>query len=167
MLINNLLPLVAAFLAVADGLSPKATREYTKRRRSPGPQILQSKRQLPKEPTGVKTLISPSGVNITYKNPGQEGVCETTKGVNSYAGFVNLDANTHVFFWFFESRRDPANDPMTLWLNGGPGSDSLIGLFEGMTDTDDWERFKLIALFRTRSLQCVCGSEDPAQPVLV
>ena len=99
-------------------------------RGSKGPAFQMRPRQLPAEPTGVKTIISPSGVNITYKMPGKEGICETTPGVNSYSGFVNLAPDVHVFFWFFESRSNPATDPMTLWLNGGPGSDSLIGLFE-------------------------------------
>ena len=78
----------------------------------------------------MKTIHSPNNVTITYKEPGKEGVCETTPGVNSYSGFVNLAPDVHVFFWFFESRNKPATDPITLWLNGGPGSDSLIGLFE-------------------------------------
>ncbi|PYH35393.1 S10 family peptidase [Aspergillus neoniger CBS 115656] len=88
------------------------------------------RRQLPKAPTGVKSIKTPNNVTIRYKEPGTEGVCETTPGVKSYSGYVDLSPESHTFFWFFESRRDPENDPATLWLNGGPGSDSLIGLFE-------------------------------------
>lgn len=84
----------------------------------------------PANATDVLTLTSPTNVTIRYKMPGEAGVCETTPGVNSYAGYIDLAPNVHTFFWFFESRSDPANDPLTLWLNGGPGSDSLIGLFE-------------------------------------
>ncbi|KAJ5577808.1 uncharacterized protein N7459_006772 [Penicillium hispanicum] len=89
-----------------------------------------TRRQLPKEPTGVKTTKTANNVTIRYKEPGKEGVCETTPGVKSYAGYVDLSPDAHTFFWFFEARHDPENAPITLWLNGGPGSDSLIGLFE-------------------------------------
>ncbi|PIA97398.1 Carboxypeptidase S1 A [Cercospora beticola] len=89
------------------------------------------KRQyFPANATDVKSFTTPTNVTIRYKEPGKEGVCETTPGVNSYSGYIDIAPNVHVFFWFFESRRDPANDDLTLWLNGGPGSDSLIGLFE-------------------------------------
>ncbi|KAI1394421.1 peptidase [Hypoxylon trugodes] len=88
------------------------------------------KKQVPQEPTGVKTITSPGGATIRYKQPELEGVCETTPGVSSYSGYVDLDDETHMFFWFFEARKNPDEAPLTLWLNGGPGSDSLIGLFE-------------------------------------
>lgn len=92
---------------------------------------LLTRRQDPANATGVTTITSPGGATIRYKEPGKDGVCETTTGVNSYSGYVDLDANTHMFFWFFEARHDPAGAPLTLWLNGGPGSDSMIGLFQG------------------------------------
>lgn len=87
-------------------------------------------RQVPENATDVKTLTTPQGITIRYKEPGQAGVCETTPGVNSYSGYIDLDENSHTFFWFFEARKNPAEAPITLWLNGGPGSDSLIGLFQ-------------------------------------
>ncbi|KAK1640698.1 Alpha/Beta hydrolase protein [Colletotrichum phormii] len=87
-------------------------------------------RQVPGAAQGVTTITSPGGSTIRYKQPGKDGICETTPGVNSYSGYIDIAPDVHIFFWFFESRRDPAKDPVTLWLNGGPGSDSLIGLFE-------------------------------------
>lgn len=37
----------------------------------------------------------------------------------------------NLFFYFVISERDPANDPVVLWLNGGPGCSSFDGfLFE-------------------------------------
>ncbi|KAI3327522.1 carboxypeptidase S1 [Xylariaceae sp. AK1471] len=96
--------------------------------------------QFPPAPEGVTVLESKfgNGVTISYKEP---GICETTEGVKSYAGYVHLppgslsdlgeeqDYPINTFFWFFEARKDPANAPLTIWLNGGPGSSSMLGLF--------------------------------------
>ena len=92
-------------------------------------------RQIPANATDVTTIKSPTGVTIRYKEPGKAGVCETTPGVGSYAGYVDLSPTSHTFFWFFEARHKPESAPLTLWLNGGPGSDSLIGLFQGEQST--------------------------------
>lgn len=58
------------------------------------------RKQVPAEPAGVKTITSPGGATIRYKEPELEGVCETTPGVNSYSGYVDLDEKTHMFFGF-------------------------------------------------------------------
>ena len=144
----------AFFASAALPVLVSASQPETYRASHPNEKLPRYPRQLPAEPTGVKTIISPNGFNITYKEPGKDGVCETTPGVNSYSGFVNLAEDVHTFFWFFESRSDPNNDPITLWLNGGPGSDSLIGLFEGESFAIHTIRYFLAKCYdRARSLQ--------------
>lgn len=53
------------------------------------------------------------------------------KNLKSYAGYftVNKKYNSNTFFWFFPSESNYLNDPVVLWLQGGPGATSLIGLF--------------------------------------
>lgn len=74
------------------------------------------------------------------------GVCETTPGVNQYSGYISVGSaysghlfhtssdlcldNQSMWFWFFESRKNPHSAPLALWVNGGPGCSSMIGLFQ-------------------------------------
>ncbi|TPX11653.1 uncharacterized protein E0L32_007632 [Thyridium curvatum] len=93
--------------------------------------------QFPKPPEGVTILKSKfnSNVTISYK---ETGLCETTEGVKSFSGYIHLPPGTlhdqdqdypiNTFFWFFESRKDPQNAPLSIWMNGGPGSSSMLGL---------------------------------------
>ncbi|CAH4012423.1 venom serine carboxypeptidase-like [Pieris brassicae] len=56
-------------------------------------------------------------------------------GVNSYSGFITVDEkyDSHSFFWYFPVERKPVNEtPLIIWLQGGPGVSSLVGLFEEM-----------------------------------
>ncbi|KAK0748995.1 Alpha/Beta hydrolase protein [Schizothecium vesticola] len=98
--------------------------------------------QFPPRPEGVTVLRSKFHPNVTisYKQP---GICETTPGVRSYSGYVHLPPGfledgsgetqnypINTFFWFFEARKDPHNAPLAIWLNGGPGGSSMMGLLE-------------------------------------
>lgn len=59
-------------------------------------------RQVPANATGITTITSPTGAQIRYKEPGKAGVCETTPGVNSYSGYIDLSPTSHTFFWFLK-----------------------------------------------------------------
>ncbi|EPS43150.1 hypothetical protein H072_2921 [Dactylellina haptotyla CBS 200.50] len=53
--------------------------------------------------------------------------------VKQFSGYLDNNAtDKHLFYWFFESRNDPKNDPVILWLSGGPGVDSITRVFSNM-----------------------------------
>jgi carboxypeptidase C (cathepsin A) len=47
----------------------------------------------------------------------------------SYTGYIDTGFGNELFFYFFESRSQPETDPVVMWINGGPGGSSAMGLF--------------------------------------
>nr|CAB3463340.1 unnamed protein product [Digitaria exilis] len=68
---------------------------------------------------------APPGALVTHL-PGFDGAQLPS---NHYAGYVTVDEKleSRLFYYLVESERDPANDPLVLWLNGGPGCSSFDG----------------------------------------
>ncbi|KAI5661456.1 hypothetical protein M9H77_20779 [Catharanthus roseus] len=62
--------------------------------------------------------------DLVVKLPGQPWV-----PFKQYAGYVDVDENAgrSLFYYFVEAEKDAQNQPLTLWLNGGPGCSSVGG----------------------------------------
>lgn len=65
---------------------------------------------------------------LRVMEPGSLELCDRN-GTEQVVGYLDVDDDKHFFFWFFASHRNPAADPVALWLNGGPGCSSMTGLF--------------------------------------
>ena len=45
-----------------------------------------------------------------------------------YSGFINASARSTFHYWLVLSEKEPATDPLIVWLNGGPGASSMFGM---------------------------------------
>ena len=97
---------------------------------------------LPISDTNFTTLHSPANSNVTlrFKTP-PVGTCTTVFPTQKqYAGYVTIPPFTlapiqqnytiNTFFWFIEARTNTSTSPLTVYINGGPGSSSMVGLFQ-------------------------------------
>ncbi|KAJ9176109.1 hypothetical protein P3X46_011456 [Hevea brasiliensis] len=64
---------------------------------------------------------APEEALITYL-PGFNGTLPS----KHYGGYVTFDEK-NLFYYFIVSERNPSEDPVVLWLNGGPGCSSFDG----------------------------------------
>ena len=88
---------------------------------------------LPNDDPGQPLFLTP------YLEAGQIDQARNLSRVNlqpdyaypSYAGYltVNKTHDSNLFFWFFPAQSGDTSAPLLVWLQGGPGSSSLFGLF--------------------------------------
>jgi cathepsin A (carboxypeptidase C) len=61
----------------------------------------------------------------------------------TYSGYLDVTATKRLHYVFAESETDPANDPVVIWFNGGPGCSSMLAFMQenGPLAIDDGEDY--------------------------
>jgi cathepsin A (carboxypeptidase C) len=57
-------------------------------------------------------------------------LCDTP--VDQYTGWLDV-GHKHLFFWYFKSEaatKSGGSEPLALWLTGGPGGSSMLGMLQ-------------------------------------
>jgi len=57
-------------------------------------------------------------------------LCDTP--VDQYTGWLDV-GRKHLFFWYFKSEtatKNARSEPLALWLTGGPGGSSMLGMLQ-------------------------------------
>lgn len=127
-LLNAVFAVAAAGLQAAFASSWHAPNSVGPRSASSG-----ASQMFKRETNGITyNVYNHAATNSTLEIVEDSGICETTPGVKTYSGYLNIGTNTSMsmWFWFFEARSNASTAPLALWLNGGPGCSSMIGLFQ-------------------------------------
>ncbi|PSN61633.1 alpha/beta-hydrolase [Corynespora cassiicola Philippines] len=66
-------------------------------------------------------------ISIRIKEQQNDTLCNARS--KQYTGWLDIGTK-HLFFWYFESQHQPSTDPLVLWLTGGPGGSSMIGMLQ-------------------------------------
>jgi cathepsin A (carboxypeptidase C) len=66
-------------------------------------------------------------INILYINSRKDSAIFFEEDQES--GIIDLGNEDDMFYWLFRSRHSPENDPLVIWLTGGPGCSSELAIF--------------------------------------
>lgn len=102
----------AVLLLAATWCGARAQLLVPQQRPPPWPGILTDEASVAEDPFVPSEISRPS-------------LCEP--GAEQYAGYLDAGNGASYFFWMFGSRRS-AEDPVVLWLSGGPGCSSMLAL---------------------------------------
>ncbi|KAH7951187.1 hypothetical protein HPB52_006244 [Rhipicephalus sanguineus] len=84
--------------------------------------------------TGEALFLTPlieEGKLDEAKSKSKVGTLGADKEVPGHSGYITVNPkyNSNLFFWFVPSLSDPDNAPVILWMQGGPGTTSMLGFF--------------------------------------
>jgi len=123
-------PLIASSAALCLALLSAATHTaYARREYALGDATFEAHLRVT---SSTRNASAPFGLggDASHTKPSLKDICDDS--VEQEAGYYVVDGtrDLNMFYWFFESRGDPAKDPIILWMTGGPGCSDATALFE-------------------------------------
>ena len=119
--VNNFEPYDAGLFSPVENLGSLSTKEFTSL----------SHPVFPKYVVRIKKASGFCDDTVKYVPvhdvPSNSLLIRVSYSCSAYTGYIDIEAR-HLFFYFFESRNDPATDDVIFWTNGGPGCSSALGL---------------------------------------